>query len=71
MFNIEIYDLAAGEVDVESLAESMNAAVSDVRAEEDDLRGGRPGGRVTCRGGQDIDVATLADETDKLIVGTD
>lgn len=67
LFNIEIYDVPAKKVDAEELAESLNVTLEDLRAEEDDLRGERPGIQITCRGGQDIDVTSLATETEQIL----
>lgn len=67
VFNVEIYDIPAGEVDVDTLADTVEVAVEDIRAEAEELRGGRPGIRITCRGGQVINVSALAKEAERLL----
>lgn len=67
VFNVEIYDIPAGEVNVDTLADTLEVAVEDIRAEADELRGGRPGIRITCRGGKDINVSALAKEAERLL----
>lgn len=67
LFNVEIYDVAADKVDVDTLASTLGVSADDVKAAEDDLRGGRPGVRITCRGGRDIDVSALAEQAQDLL----
>lgn len=67
LFNVEIYDIPAKHVDIDELAESLGVPVEDVRADDEDLRNGRPGVRITCRDGQDIDVDALVEETQQLL----
>jgi hypothetical protein len=45
----------------------LNVPAGDIRAESDDLRGGRPGVRITCRSSQGINVNALGDETRQLL----
>ncbi len=68
LFNVEIYDVPAGKVDTEELANSLSVSAEDIRAEEDELRGGRPGVRISCHSDRGIDVTALANETQKLLI---
>lgn len=67
LFNVEIYDVPAAEIDVAELAAALGVPEDDIRTEADDLRGGRPGVRITCRGGTAIDVQNLATESHRLL----
>lgn len=71
LFNIEIYDVPAEDVDIEKIAESLDVPIEDVQAEEETLPGARSGVRITCKGGQDIKVGALADETQNLLTGNE
>lgn len=67
LFHVDVYDIPADEVDVDALAEALDVPVEDVRAESDDLRGGRPGVRITCRGGGGVDIEALREEVERLL----
>ena len=66
LFHLEIYDISVEGVDASDLGEAIGVEREDVTVEEDDLRDGRPGVGITCRGGQEIDVSVLADEARRL-----
>ncbi len=65
LFHVDIYDVSSEGVDTEEIARSVGVAREDVKA--DDLRGGRPGVRITCRAGQDIDTNALVEIARTLV----
>jgi hypothetical protein len=67
LFHVDVYDISAEEVDVESLASSLGIDVDAVRAEEEDLRSGRSGIRITFHGDDKPDVDALSDAVRDLL----
>lgn len=69
VFKVEIYDISAGDIDVDKLADAVGVASDDVKADGEDLRDGRPGAQVTCRGDVELDTARLAKKVEKYLSG--
>jgi hypothetical protein len=67
VFKVEIYDIPVEDIDIEALADAVGVSVEDVKADAEDLRGGRPGVQITCRGGAAIDTERLAEEVEKYL----
>jgi hypothetical protein len=67
VFKIEIYDIAAGDIDLEALADAIGVSNGAVKAYEEDLRGGRPGVRITCGGDTDIDTERLVEKVEEYL----
>jgi len=61
VFKIEIYDIPAGDIDVDELATTVGVSVDDVRADGEDLRGGRSGVRITCRENEELNTEQLTE----------
>ena len=67
VFKVEIYDVDAGDIDAEALADAIGVSRGDVKAYPDDLRGGRPGIQVTCRGDTEFDTERLAEKVEEYL----
>ncbi|MFC7215109.1 hypothetical protein ACFQO4_13610 [Saliphagus sp. GCM10025334] len=65
LFHVDIYDIPLENVNVEEVAHRLGTAEEDVKATN--LRGDRPGVRITCRAGETLDIDALVDETRKLV----
>jgi hypothetical protein len=65
LFHVDIYDVLPEGVDTDEIARSVGVPKEDVKA--DGLRGGRPGVRITCRAGQDIDTDALVEIARTLV----
>lgn len=64
VFKVEVYDIPAGDIDIQELADALGVASGDVKTDAEDLRGGRPGVQITCRGGSELNTERLADEVE-------
>lgn len=64
VFQVEIYDISVGDIDVEELADAVGVGNEDVKADADDLRGGRPGIKITCRGDSQLNIDRLAEKVE-------
>lgn len=69
VFHLQIYDIRAGDIDKEELAEVIGVPSEDVKADGDDLRDGRPGIQVTCRGEIEFDTTKLATKVGEYLSG--
>jgi hypothetical protein len=69
VFKIEIYDISAGDIDVEKLADTIGVPSDDVQAYSEDLQGGRPGVQITCRGDVKLNTARLAERVEEYLSG--
>lgn len=67
VFKIEVYDVAVGDINVEALADAIDVSAGDVKAYPDDLRGGRSGVQITCRGDTDVDTVQLAEKIEEYL----
>lgn len=67
MFKVEIYDIPAGKIDVEALVDAVGVSSEDVKSEAEDLRGGRPGVQITCRGDAELDTERLAEKVEDYL----
>lgn len=68
VFKVAVYDIPAGDIDLEELAVAIGASNEDVKADAEDLRGGRPGIEITCRGNVEIDAERLAEKIESCLV---
>jgi hypothetical protein len=60
VFKLEIYDISVEDIDVDELADIADVSIDDVSTDAEDLRGGRPGVRVTFSGDESPDIERLS-----------
>lgn len=59
VFKLELYDIDTSVVDVDELSKAVGVDTDDISVYSEDLRGGRPGVRIACRGKVEIDKEQL------------
>lgn len=67
VFKVEIYDFPVGDIEVEALADSAGVSAGDVKPYPEDLRGGRPGIQITCRGDTELAADRLAEKVEEYL----